>query len=375
MAATLIDLTPRRAEAQDCAMPLAKRQTGVDPAALVPDEVIIDMRVESFLCQVSGLMPVHPEVAAFEQVGEARHYRYDHADGQLVGHGEICGVSEGFFLQLTEAETRWPRVVSVSAPDVMRIRISLEGSEWSAREGERAVMSDGPTAVVVMEPPGQAPARMVWTGRHSMVCLYADRETLRDLWNGREHELPDLLQAFLAGTLPQTTSRRLTLKSDLLRCVEDLRRCEQEGLARTLFMRAKGFEIFCHILKAMEVDEGFGGADASQVTSKGVLRAQQILKQRFVNPPSLDDLAKEVGVSRSSLCAGFRQIVGQSIGSYIQELRMERALELLGDTAEPITEVAYKVGYSHQSSFTVAVQRRFGMSPSELRRSARQIEG
>jgi AraC-like DNA-binding protein len=140
-------------------------------------------------------------------------------------------------------------------------------------------------------------------------------------------------------------------------------------------MRSKGFEIVCHILKMLQIDEGFGGADASLVTSRGVLRAQQILRQRFVSPPSLDDLAREVGVSRSSLCAGFRQIVGRSIGGYIQELRMEQALELLSDSSQPITEVAYSVGYCHQSSFTVAIQRRFGMSPSELRRSARPLEG
>ena len=92
--------------------------------------------------------------------------------------------------------------------------------------------------------------------------------------------------------------------------------------------------------------------------------------KRFVRPPSLEDLAREVGLSRSSLCAGFRQILGQSAFEYIQDRRMERALALLSETQDPITEVAHAVGYSHLSSFTVAVQRRFGMSPSELRRGA-----
>jgi AraC-like DNA-binding protein len=352
----------------------ARIQTSRELEALAPQEVHESLTASGMLRDPLAYMALHPEIGAFEQIGAERHYRYDCADGQLTGHGELVAVADGFLMQVSDAETRWPRVISARCPDVMRVRIAVDGGEWSSREGERPMLTEGPTTLVVIEPPDQPPAQVVFTGRQSMILLFIDRDALQALWKGREQELPALLQSFLAGTLKQTASRRLALKSDLLRCLEDLRRCDQEGLARTLFLRSKGFEIFCHVLKMLELDEGFGGADASLVTSRGVLRAQQILRQRFVSPPSLDDLAREVGVSRSSLCAGFRQIVGQSIGSYVQELRMEQALELLSDSSQPITEVAYSVGYCHQSSFTVAVQRRYGMSPSELRRSARPLE-
>jgi AraC-like DNA-binding protein len=355
-------------------MQLATIHTNAEPPRRGPDREFLDMHVAACLRDVREQLALDPDVAAVEQIGGESHYRFDCADGQIVGHFELCGVTEGILLQASEGEALWPRVVAVSSPDVMRVRISLEGSEVVTRDGERTVITEGPIALVVLEPQAQPPGQVVFSGRQTMVNLFADREALQELWQGREHELPTLLQAFLAGTLTQTATRRLPLRTDLLHCLEDLRRCEHEGFARTLFVRAKGFEILCHILRMLEIDESLSGADASSATSKGVLRAQQILKQRFVSPPSLDDLAKEVGVSRSGLCAGFRQIVGKSIFGYIQELRMERALELLTDRIEPITEVAYAVGYSHQSSFTVAVQRRFGMSPSELRRCGRPIE-
>jgi AraC family transcriptional activator of pyochelin receptor len=101
-----------------------------------------------------------------------------------------------------------------------------------------------------------------------------------------------------------------------------------------------------------------------------VFRAQQILKDRFVSPPSLDDLARQVGISRSGLCAGFRQILGKTVFGYIQDLRMEHALILLSETQDSMTDIAHAVGYNHLSNFTVAVQRRYGMTPSELRRNA-----
>ncbi|MHA4837554.1 helix-turn-helix domain-containing protein [Sphingopyxis sp. MSC1_008] len=47
---------------------------------------------------------------------------------------------------------------------------------------------------------------------------------------------------------------------------------------------------------------------------------------------------------------------------------MRQALAMLNERAASITQIAYAVGYSHPSSFSLAVQRRFGTSPSELRR-------
>ena len=56
------------------------------------------------------------------------------------------------------------------------------------------------------------------------------------------------------------------------------------------------------------------------------MEAQRRLSENFAEPPSLDDLARSVGLSRSSLCAGFRQILGQSVFAYIGDLRMRLSL-------------------------------------------------
>jgi AraC-like DNA-binding protein len=47
---------------------------------------------------------------------------------------------------------------------------------------------------------------------------------------------------------------------------------------------------------------------------------------------------------------------------------MQQALAMLNRQDATIAEVAYAVGYGHPSSFSVAVQRRFGTTASELRR-------
>jgi AraC-like DNA-binding protein len=135
-----------------------------------------------------------------------------------------------------------------------------------------------------------------------------------------------------------------------------------------LFLQSRAVEIVCQAIEALEHQDNLGTAETTMLTARGVLKAQRRLAEDFVTPPSLEDLALEVGLSRSALCTGFRQMLGQSVFDYILSLRMERALALLNERDASITAIAHTVGYNHTSSFSVAVQRYFGATPSELRR-------
>nr|WP_279588403.1 helix-turn-helix transcriptional regulator [Sphingopyxis panaciterrae] len=144
--------------------------------------------------------------------------------------------------------------------------------------------------------------------------------------------------------------------------------CDLEGASRRLFLKSKAIEILCHAFQALAQDERLRQPPTSALTTRSVIEAQRLLTENFVTPPSLEDLAQQVGMSRSNLCLSFRQIAGQTVYDFITDRRMEHALALLQQRETSITQIAYAVGYSHPSSFSMAVQRRFGASPSELRR-------
>jgi AraC family transcriptional activator of pyochelin receptor len=209
---------------------------------------------------------------------------------------------------------------------------------------------------------------VTFAGCNRYVHVSIHREPLKALFAGSEHELPDVVQAFLRGDLDRTVARALPLGAGLLRCLEDVLACSLEGRRRRLSLQSKAVEIVCQALEALEHRDGFGSAEATILTARGVLKAQRLLADNFVSPPSLEDLALEVGLSRSVLCTGFRQILGHSVFDYIQSLRMQQALTLLTERDVTITQIAHAVGYNHASSFSVAVQRHFGATPSELRR-------
>lgn len=319
---------------------------------------------------VEPLDAVHsaPGLEALIPLGHPWHYRMRTGRPYGVGQVEFCGLAEGFFVHIGEVAYDEPCLMSVTAPDMLRIRIASEGDGEYVPARAEPMEIQGPCAAIIIEPAGQPPAEAAFAGRNRVVHVYLHREALRQLHAGGEHELPAVLQAFLDGALQRTVARALPLGPGLLRCLEDLHACPLEGHSRRLFIGSKAVEILCHAFAVLDEKDGSASAAASALTARGVMKAQQLLMDNFVSPPSLDDLAHAVGMSRSSLCAGFRQVLGQSVYDYINDLRMQRALALLAERNASITQIAYAVGYNYPSSFSVAVQRRFGATPRELRR-------
>lgn len=309
-----------------------------------------------------------PEIDLIEPMGDPCHYRFYTSKLFGSGHVECCALADGFLVHFNDISHDQPNAMSVAAPDMLRVRIASDGDgEYVTARGDRIDLKGAGSAIVI-EPAGMPPAKAVFIGHSRTVTVYIHRSRLQDLYADRAHELPGALQAFIAGSLRHTVAQRLPLNASLLRCLEDLHGCDLGGHSRRLFIRSKAIEILCHAFKVMVHDDEQVTLDASAQMTRGVIKAQQRLIEDFVAPPSLDDLAREVGLSRSGLCAGFRQIVGQTVFDYIGDLRMQQALSMLNERAASITQIAYAVGYSHPSSFSLAVQRRFGTSPSELRR-------
>ncbi|MQA00151.1 MAG: helix-turn-helix domain-containing protein [Dehalococcoidia bacterium] len=85
-------------------------------------------------------------------------------------------------------------------------------------------------------------------------------------------------------------------------------------------------------------------------------------------PWTLDELAREVGASRSTLSDRFTTVVGLSPIRYLIAWRMELAAERLEDTRDRIAEIAAAIGYDSEASFNRAFKRHTGEPPASWRR-------
>lgn len=85
---------------------------------------------------------------------------------------------------------------------------------------------------------------------------------------------------------------------------------------------------------------------------------------------SLEKCAKSLGSSRR-MVQWRLQADGLTFTEMVEQERIEHARVLLTETDLPIVEIAGRLGYSEQSSFSKACRRWFGFSPRDLRRQAR----
>ncbi len=86
-------------------------------------------------------------------------------------------------------------------------------------------------------------------------------------------------------------------------------------------------------------------------------------------------LARRVGLGPSQLEHLFKKHTGISIRDYVTERRLVAAAARLRTSDERISEIAWKVGYTDASNFNHAFTKRFGVSPSDYRRSAAALSG
>jgi len=96
-------------------------------------------------------------------------------------------------------------------------------------------------------------------------------------------------------------------------------------------------------------------------------RAEAALRERFAMPPTLSELAAEVGVHPVHLARTFRVHFGCSVGAHIRQLRVEYASRRLANSEDPIVFIALAAGFVDQSHFVRTFKRLRGLTPGEFR--------
>jgi AraC-like DNA-binding protein len=92
------------------------------------------------------------------------------------------------------------------------------------------------------------------------------------------------------------------------------------------------------------------------------------------HPLSVQDIATHCNVSPSKLKTIFKTETNDSVYRYYLNLRLDHAADLLATTSLNVSEVAYKIGYSHIGKFSKMFKERHGTLPSRHVRDA-QVAG
>jgi AraC-like DNA-binding protein len=100
-------------------------------------------------------------------------------------------------------------------------------------------------------------------------------------------------------------------------------------------------------------------------------RALGALHRKPAHAWTLDELAREAGVSRSALAERFTKYLGVAPMSYLTDWRLELGAESLRSTSRSVQSVALDVGYESEAAFNRAFKRKFAVPPARYRRDCR----
>lgn len=109
---------------------------------------------------------------------------------------------------------------------------------------------------------------------------------------------------------------------------------------------------------------------ATVVLPASITRAARVIRERYQDPLSLGEVAREVGLSRERLSRLFHETLGITFSDYLKEVRLGYARRSLTETPSPVTDIAYASGFQSLSQFNRHFKTAEGMSPSAYRRQA-----
>lgn len=92
-----------------------------------------------------------------------------------------------------------------------------------------------------------------------------------------------------------------------------------------------------------------------------------LLEKEYMNPCTLDDLVKTANMSKGNLIRVFKNATNQTPIEYLIDIRIQHAMDLLGKSILPISEIAYQVGFSDSNYFSRHFRNKVNSTPKEFR--------
>ena len=291
--------------------------------------------------------------------------------GKGAGYWDVARLHDEMLICVAECRYLDPFDYVVSPQsDVLSIRMVVSGElEIADHHGARVHIQRG-AAELTRIPGGYThELRIQEHERFASLTIHLRADSLARLLGLGERETPSMLASFQD---PDASFRSCSMPVTpaMAGGVFDLIKAPYSGALRCRFYEAKSMEMLCLFVDAMRQCSGDEPqADSPSVQALGrVQLARRILEEHLAAPPTVEQLARRVGVNRTRLRHDFKCLFGITIAEFVRAQRMERARQLLRDETISIGAVAEAVGYHHAGNFSAAFRRHFGVSPRDHRR-------
>lgn len=205
------------------------------------------------------------------------------------------------------------------------------------------------------------------SSQHPLRCLLvvSALRNLEKLPNQEGELFEEMLNQLVNPKDHYVEGPRFYMPPNMQRIVDQFFSIQYSGKAKMLFFKSHISALLSHYFGQLALEE------TSKIPEKERQKlqlAKSILSENLETPPSLAELARQIGLNTFKLKKNFKEVFGVPVFKYVQQIRLEKAHELIKTREFSVQEVAWDVGYDSISSFSNAFAKKFGYRPSELTR-------
>lgn len=179
----------------------------------------------------------------------------------------------------------------------------------------------------------------------------------------------EFLDPLFSGTLcvPAFLTRRLEVYPRLAACIDAADEiCKSFPMAYPFAIKSQLFQFFYLLFSCCSQQ----GASRPRQDLRSLDKIKQILvyiEEHYQEPIRIEDAAGALHISPSHFMKYFKQAMGCSFISYLNEYRLSKASRLLLRSSAPILEIAQETGFDNLSYFNRIFKQKFGTTPSRYR--------
>ena len=135
---------------------------------------------------------------------------------------------------------------------------------------------------------------------------------------------------------------------------------------KRLYTKGKIYELIAlYFNKAGDADLEQCPFLADEDNVRKIKMAKDIILERMAEPPTLQELSEEIGLSLKKLKEGFKQIYGDSVYGFLLDHKMDLARKLLESGKYNVNEIGLRLGYSTASHFIASFKKKYGTTPKK----------
>jgi AraC-like DNA-binding protein len=188
--------------------------------------------------------------------------------------------------------------------------------------------------------------------------------TLLNKYAGESDLMDTFINKIHLGKSSVLTNGGVAIYGDIIRTIHDIQTCTFDGLTRRIYLESKVYELIALLY------EGINNKPRIRLNKYDrdkIHHAAYLIKENLEKPLTILELAKQVGINQTKLKEGFKEVFGNTIFGYLQQIRMNEARRYLLHTDLSIQQIGNLLGYQNMSNFSAAFKKFNGISPLKIR--------